>query len=251
MVTVRPTPGHKMSGEPDDPGWRMSQILIVDPHLLSRRGLRLALESEGFVVDEAAGFEEGLARAMERPPNLVILDVASVGTLGVEQVALFRQRVSVAQVVVLGELDQPEVMAGALRAGACGALLKDCTLGELVDALHLADKGERIVRPEFLRSTLNAILGASDKGQKEAGAEAGGAEAGRNTETPASPLNERECQILQLLADGCTTADVAQRLFLSVHTIRHHLAAIYHRLGVKDRNDAVFRAARLGLIRLR
>lgn len=219
----------------------MSQILIVDPHLLSRRGLRLALESEGLVVDEAAGFEEGLARAMERRPTLVVLDLATVGPLGIEQVALFRQRVSGAQVVVLGELDQPEVMAGALRAGACGALLKSCTLGELVDALRLADKGERIVRPDFLRS----IPSAPDDDKREAGTEAGG-----TMVTPASPLGERECQILQLLSDGCTTADVAERLFLSVHTVRHHLASIYQRLGVKDRNEAVFRAARLGLIRI-
>lgn len=225
----------------------MSQmILIIDPHSLSRRGLRLALESEGFVVGETAGFEEGLDRALESSPNLVILDVATTGPTGVEHVALLRQRVPTARVVVLGDLGQPEVMAEALRAGACGALAKDCTLGELVEALHLAEKGQRVVRPEFLRSILGAILSASDDGEAKAGSEAG-----VTIEAPGSPLSDRECLILQLLAEGCTTADVAQRLFLSVHTIRNHLAAIYRLLGVRDRNEAVFLAARLALIQIR
>ncbi|MGH8998813.1 MAG: response regulator [Acidimicrobiia bacterium] len=210
----------------------MTTVLVVDDHRLLRQGLRRAMEDSGFtVVGEASDGEEALHLAAELRPELVLMDLSMPVLDGIEATRRLRESHPDVRVVMLSMHGEEDIMARALRAGAAGYLTKDCSMGEVADALRLAATGEATVSPALAGSMLEEMRHL-DK------------------EEPQAVLSAREEEVLQLFADGCSSTEVATRLYISSKTVKNHLASIYQKLDARDRTQAVLRAVRMGIIHI-
>lgn len=212
-------------------------LVLADDHTMLREGLRRSLEAEGFrVLAEAKDGEEAVQLALEHVPDVVLMDVSMPVMDGVAATrAIVQARVSTAVVMLTMHADQ-EVLARAVRAGAAGYLVKDCTTDEIIRTVRQAANGETALTPELAASMLNEV-------QRLPPEQATGTE-------PEPVVTRREEEVLQLIAEGASTTEVAEQLFISVKTVKNHLASIYHKLDSRDRTQAVLRAVRMGIIRL-
>jgi DNA-binding NarL/FixJ family response regulator len=211
-----------------------NRLLLVDDHKLLRQGLRRAVEEAGFeVVGEAADGEEAVRLAIETQPDLVLMDVTMPVLDGIEATRRLRVSVPEARVVVLTMHGEEEVVDRALRAGAVAYLLKDCGTDQVSDTLRAVAAGDTDLSADLARSMLAELPGPE--------------------QTPVATsavLSQREAEVLQLFADGCSTVEVGQRLYISAKTVKNHLASIYEKLDARDRTQAVITAVRMGIIRL-
>ena len=212
-------------------------LVLADDHTMLREGLRRSLEAEGFrVLAEAKDGEEAVRLALEHVPDVVLMDVSMPVMDGVEATrAIVGARVSTAVVMLTMHADQ-EVLARAVRAGAAGYLVKDCTTDEIIRTVRQAANGETALTPELAASMLTEV-------QRLPPEPAAGAD-------PQPVVTRREEEVLQLIAEGASTTEVAEQLFISVKTVKNHLASIYHKLDSRDRTQAILRAVRMGIIRL-
>ena len=209
------------------------RLLLVDDHKLLRQGLRRAVEEAGFeVVGEAGDGEEAVRLAVALQPDLVLMDVTMPVLDGIEATRRLRQSVPEARVVMLTMHGEEETIARALRAGAVAYLLKDCTSDQVAETLHAVAAGDTDLSADLARSLLAEIPGPGPE------------------PAPLSSLSQREVEVLQMFADGLSTVEVGQRLFISAKTVKNHLASIYEKLDARDRTQAVLTAVRMGIIRL-
>ena len=212
----------------------MTTLLLADDHRMLREGLRRSMEELGLeVVGEASDGEEAVALAETLRPDVVLMDVTMPVLDGVEATRRLKGRAPQVQVVVLTMHADHDVLSRAVRAGASGYLVKDCSTEEVARAVRLAAGGETALSPELAASMLAELGTGSD---------------GRPHVDPG--ISRREEEVLQLVADGLSTAEVAARLYISVKTVKNHLASIYEKLDSRDRTQAVLRAVRMGIIRL-
>jgi DNA-binding NarL/FixJ family response regulator len=212
------------------------RLLLVDDHKLLRQGLRRAVEEAGFdVVGEAGDGEEAVRLAVELQPDLVLMDVTMPVLDGIEATRRLRQSTPEARVVMLTMHGEEETVTRALRAGAVAYLLKDCSSDQVAETLHAVAAGDTDLSADLARSLLAEFPGPQDPGP---------------TATVATSLSQREVEVLQMFADGLSTVEVGQRLFISAKTVKNHLASIYEKLDARDRTQAVLTAVRMGIIRL-
>ena len=207
-------------------------LLLVDDHRMLRESLRRSLEASGLtVVAEAADGEEAVRLAVSLAPAVVLMDVSMPGMDGVEAARLIRAGAPRTRVVMLTMHADDEVLARALRAGADGYLVKDCSIEEVVATVTAVAAGETTVSAGLAASMLDEV---------------------RRLAVPATTelVTRREEEVLQLIADGYATSEVAERLYISQKTVKNHLASIYQKLDARDRTQAVLRAVRMGIIRL-
>ena len=214
-------------------GARPLRLLLVDDHRMLREGLRRSMELYGFdVVAEGSDGEEGVRLAQALRPDVVLMDVSMPVLDGVEATRRIRQTCPDTQVVMLTMHADKDVLAKAIRCGAAGYLVKDCSTDEVADAVRAASNGEGTVSPEFAKSMLReAKFPIPDRPGE-------------------SVISKRDEEVLQLVADGFSTVEVAQKLYISIKTVKNHLASIYQKLDTADRTQAVVRAVRMGIIRL-
>lgn len=199
------------------------RVLLVDDHRLVREGLRRTLEDAGFeVVGEADNGADGLDMAERLRPHVVLMDVSMPVVDGITATRRMRSRAPDSHVVVLTMHADSDLVEKARSAGAAGYLLKDASGEEVVHAVKRAIAGQR---------TISAGITSAPEVTTP------GADAEPDGDTPA--LTERETQILQMLADGCSPAEVAERLFISPKTVRNHLTKVYDKLGVNSRSAAI------------
>jgi len=212
------------------------RLLLVDDHKLLRQGLRRAVEDAGFdVVGEAGDGEEAVRLAVELRPDLVLMDLSMPVMDGIEATGRLRHSVPEARVVILTMHGEEDTVARALRAGAVGYLLKDCSIDEVAATLRAVAAGDTDLSADLARTLLAELPGPLDPGPMA---------------TVASSLSQREVEVLQMFADGCSTVEVGQRLYISAKTVKNHLASIYEKLDARDRTQAVLTAVRMGIIRL-
>jgi two-component system, NarL family, response regulator DegU len=211
------------------------RVLLADDHRLLREGLRRSLTDEGFeIVGEAADGEEACDLVDELHPDLVLMDVTMPNLNGVEATKRIHARHPDVRIVMLTMHADAEVVADAIRGGANGYLVKDCSTDEIAAAIRQAVSGETALSPQLAASMLGELrrLERSHESEDE------------------RLITKREEEVLQLIADGCSTPEVAQQLFISQKTVKNHLAAIYQKLDARDRTQAVVRAVRMGIIKL-
>ena len=203
------------------------RILLVDDHPLTRSALAGLLQQHGFeIVGEAADGEEAIVRAGELQPDLVLLDLSMPGLDGLSALPRLREAAPSCEVVVLTASGEEENLLGAIRAGAAGYLLKSEPPARIVEFLRGAAQGEAALSGAVARRLLEQV--------RENG--------GRTTGVPdeiAAALSARELEVLLLLDEHHGTDEIAQRLFISEHTVRSHVKSLLRKLGVSSRREAL------------
>jgi DNA-binding NarL/FixJ family response regulator len=203
-------------------------VLLADDHTMLRQGLRRALEAEGItVLGEAANGEEAVKLALERRPDVVLMDVSMAGSDGIDATKRLLSADARQLVVILTMHIDREVVDRAIRAGAVGYLTKDCSLSDIVSAIRLAASGDTVLSPGLAEAMLHEVHSDDDP-----------------------VVSPREEEVLQLVADGFGTSEIAERMFISQKTVKNHLASIYEKLNARDRTQAVLTAVRMGIVKL-
>lgn len=209
------------------------RILIADDHALVRSGIRLLVESlEGVeVVAEAGDGLEALELITSHHPDILLLDITLPGLNGLALLDRIRNLPDMPRVIVLSMHSGPEYVARALNAGAAGYLLKDSAFDELAEALDAVVARRRYLSRALDPEVIDRFCAGLKGGQDDFGV-----------------LTPRQRQILQLIAEGHGTRQIAERLHLSVKTIETHRAQLMDRLGIHDIAGLVRFAIRTGLI---
>ena len=206
------------------------KVLIVDDHPVTRQGLRSALSSskEVEVVGEASNGDEAIEAVKQLHPEVVFMDVRMPGMSGIEATKEIRDAMPDTKVILFTVEESRAAIADAIRAGVSGYLLKDVSAGELIQAAKLALEGKAVIHPTLTRAFIEEVQYVEQR--------------------PETPLSRRESQILQKVAYGATTKEVAHDLQISPHTVKTHLERIFEKLGANDRAQAVAIALRKGLV---
>ena len=223
------TDGATRPGERAAAGARPIRVLLVDDHQVVRRGLRTFLEVQGDieVVGEAADGQEGVERAAELRPDVILMDVKMPGTDGIDALRLLREAGSTARVLVVTSFTEQRTVVPALKAGAAGYVYKDVDPVALADAIRSVHAGHVLLQPEVAGALLS---------QDEGGG------TGR-----AGSLTDREREVLALIAEGRSNREIARALVLSEKTVKTHVSNILMKLDLADRTQAALWAVRNGV----
>jgi DNA-binding NarL/FixJ family response regulator len=213
------------------------RVLLADDHHLVRAGIRALLESlpEVEIVAEAGDGQEALAALQRTKPDVALLDISMPGLNGLELAARASREVPETRIVILSVHGDASHVAQALRAGAKGYLVKDAAADELPVLLRSVMRGETYLSPGISRHVVDGFLGRS-------------ATSGDETPDISSLLTPRQRETLQLVAEGRSTKEIAQKLNLSVKTVETHRAQIMERLDIHDLAGLVRFAVRAGIV---
>jgi NarL family two-component system response regulator LiaR len=208
-------------------------VLIVDDHAVVRRGIRALLEAEGdcMVVGEASSGGEAVLLAADLVPDVVLMDLVMPAMDGVEATRRLKQRSPRSQVIVLTSYHEDEHIFPAIRAGALSYLLKGVGLDELTEAIRKAARGEATLHPHIAARLVQELKGASPE-----------------TSTLYQTLSQREREVLRLIAEGLSNAQIAERLVIAVRTVKSHVNNILSKLHLADRTQVAIFAWRSGMM---
>lgn len=207
-----------------------SKVVVIEDHTLVRQSLVKTIDAEeGFeVIGEAGRGDEGLETVKRTKPDVVLLDIAMPGGNGLEVAAKLRAEAGDVRFLFLTMHDDDASISKAIGLGADGYVLKTASTEEMLRALRAVADGGSYLSPAVAKRVIDL---------------AGG-------KTPGTTLTERELEILRLLAEGARPAEVADRLFVSIKTVKNHLTSVYSKLGVQTGAQAVAEAYRRGLVSL-
>jgi DNA-binding NarL/FixJ family response regulator len=212
----------------------LPRVLLVDDHDLFRTGLRTLLDDQEVqVVGECANGTDALDAVRELAPDVVLMDINMPGLSGVEATREITKTAPLTRVLVLTMSDEDADVMDAIIAGACGYLLKDTSIPELMQGIRAASVGESLVSPTIAAKVLQRVRAA---GVLQNGAEPVRAE-----------LSDRELQVLKLVANGMDNAAIAADLHISPKTVKNHISNILMKLQIENRIQAAVYAVRSGL----
>jgi DNA-binding NarL/FixJ family response regulator len=211
------------------------RVLLADDQAMIRSGLRLILEDQPdiTVVAEAADGTEAVRLARQLRPDVCLVDIRMPGKDGIEVTrAVAGPGVpDPLRVVIVTTFDLDEYVYGALRAGAAGFVLKGASPALLAEAVRAAHAGDALISPQVTLRLLRHVTPARASAAKQ----------------PAAPLSEREIEVVQAIAKGRTNTEIAADLFISLSTVKSHLASIHNKLGVRNRVEIAGWAWETGL----
>ena len=215
------------------------RIMIVDDQSLLRRGLAALLNRnpDMEVVAEADDGEEAIRLAAEARPDVILMDVRMPVMDGVAATRELARRGCPAGVIILTTFDDDEYIFEGLAAGARGYLLKDAEYEELSQAIRTVAKGESLLQPQITTRVLKEFSRLSSMAASRP-----------KPQALAEPLTERELEVLRLMASGASNQDIAAALYIGLGTVKHHVRAIFSKLGARDRVQAVLLAQELHLV---
>jgi NarL family two-component system response regulator LiaR len=206
------------------------RVLLVDDHAMLRKGLRFFLA--GFedleLVGEAASGKEAVRLSAELQPDVVLMDMVMPDLDGAAATGIIRRQNPTVEVIALTSFQDENLIEGALQAGAISYLLKNVSADALAEAIRQAHAGHSTLAPEATEALVRATR----------------QRAGR----PDYGLTERESEVLSLLVEGLSNAEIAERLVVSVATVKFHVRGILSKLGVSSRTEAVSLALQQDLI---
>ena len=202
--------------------------MIVDDHTMLRQGSRRALEGEGItVIAEAGDGASAVKIALDTHPDVVLMDVSMPTVDGIEATKRLMGADARQRVVMLTMHADRDVIDRSIKAGAVGYLTKDSSIAEVIMAIKLAANGDRPMSPRSASALLDEAKKIDD-----------------------GIVSAREEEVLQLVADGLGTTEIAERMYISQKTVKNHLASIYDKLNARDRTQAVLTAVRMGIVKL-
>lgn len=212
------------------------RVLLADDQALVRAGFRKILEAEADidVVGEAADGAEAVAKAERLSPDVILMDIRMPRLDGIAATRRIADAGLPTRVLILTTFGLDEYVCEALRAGASGFLLKDAPPEDLVAAVEVVARGEALLDPAVTRGVVEAFARLPPE---------------PSAPTALQELTAREREVLQLLAQGRSNAEIAQRLVVSEGTVKTHVARILQKLDLRDRTQAVIFAYECGLVR--
>jgi DNA-binding NarL/FixJ family response regulator len=209
--------------------------LLVDDHDLFRTGLRNLLEEQGVhVVGEAADGAQAIRMVRELAPDVVVMDLNMPGMTGVEATRQVTTLAPLTRVVVLTISDQDEDVMNAILAGACGYLMKDSSIQDLMQGIRAAAVGESLISPHIAAKVLQRMRATGTSEQ--------------DAETIRAELSDREIEVLKLIANGKDNAQIAAELHISPKTVKNHISNILMKLQIDNRIQAAVYAVRSGIV---
>jgi two-component system, NarL family, response regulator LiaR len=205
------------------------RVIIVDDHVLVRSGLEVVLGmfDDIELAGQAGDGEQALQLCRELQPDVVLMDLVMPGMSGVEATRRVLAECPGTRVVALTSFTEEDLIGDTLRAGAIGYLMKNVSADQLAEAVRAAAAGRSTLAPEAADALVRSVA----------------------TPRPnADSLTAREQEVLKLMADGLTNADIAERLVIGVATVKTHVSSIIAKLGVSTRTEATAMAIRRGLV---
>ena len=211
------------------------RVVLVDDHDLFRTGLRNLLEEQGLeIVGEAPNGQTALRLVSDLAPDVVVMDLNMPGISGVETTRQITSLAPLTRVVVLTISADDGDVINAVLAGACGYLLKDSSIQDLVAGIRAAAEGESLISPQIATKVLQRLR--SQTSSTDA------------AETIRAELSDREIEVLKLIANGKDNAEIARELFISPKTVKNHISNILMKLQIENRIQAAVYAVRSGIV---
>jgi len=211
------------------------RVVLADDHALFRQGVRRLLEGAGDieVVGEAESGEQTVRVVEDAAPDIVLLDVAMPNLSGIDAARMIKTASPRTGIIMLTVHADEEFLFEAIKAGAMGYLLKDCTPDELVRAIRVVHGGEGLLAPSMAAKVMREFARSREA---------------RDLAAVHLPLTQREIEILQQVASGLANKEIAHRLSISERTVKNHLSNIMEKLHVNSRTQAAVYALRSGLV---
>jgi DNA-binding NarL/FixJ family response regulator len=211
------------------------RVLIVDDHDLFRTGLRNLLEEQGVqVVGEAASGNEAVQVVREVAPDVVVMDLNMPGMGGAEATRHITSAAPLTRVLMLTISDEDADVMDAILAGACGYLLKDASIQDLMAGIRAAARGESLISPNIAAKVLQRVRATSSQPEI--------------ANTIRAELSDREIEVLKLIANGKDNAVIAGELHISPKTVKNHISNILMKLQIDNRIQAAVYAVRSGIV---
>jgi NarL family two-component system response regulator LiaR len=209
------------------------KVLLAEDHVVVREATAEVIDHQPdmVVVGQAGTGAEAIALALQRDPDVVVMDIAMPRVNGLEATRQICADLPRCRVLVLTAHVEERNIVQLLQAGAAAYLPKTVGLDTLLEAIRAVARGEPVLPPEIATVVLRRLRG--EEGEETAGC----------------PLTERELEVLELAAEGMTNTEIAQRLTVSVRTVEAHLTHVYDKLGAGSRTEAVVRAMKEGWLR--
>ena len=210
------------------------RILVADDHLIVREGLRLIMDTEpGFeLVGEASDGAEAVELAAKLQPDVILMDLRMPRVDGLTAIERLQVKQPQTAIVILTTFNEDELMRQGLQAGARGYLLKDTDRNTLFNTIRAAARGETLLQPEIVQKLLN-MPGTKNKSISP---------------VVQTDLTTREIEVLNGVANGQTSKEIAYHLGITERTVKAHLTSIYNKLGVDSRAAAVSEAMKQSLL---
>ena len=215
----------------------MIRLMIVDDHEMVREGLKaiLVTEPDFSIVGDAANAEQALELIESLRPDIVLLDVRLPGVSGIEVCRIVTEQYPETAVIILTTFTEEQIIAQCIQAGAKGFILKDVERFDLKRAIRAVARGEAAIDTKAAAAILAQLRRVGDqKGRPY------------KKEPFTEPLSSQQIVILRLVAQGLSSREIATQLYLSENTVKGYVQEILHRLGVKNRTEAVMVAVKQG-----
>lgn len=211
------------------------KVLVADDHQLFREGLiNLLQQDEGIeVISQAENGEEAAEKALHFKPDVLLIDIAMPVMNGIEATKLLKDRMPDLKIISVSMHSDKQYVKGMLEAGADGYLLKNCTHRQLTDAVHSVYAGKKFLSDDITELVISGYLDSANF-----------------VDDSYAQLSEREREIFLLLAEGFSTREIGEKLFISVKTVGTHKQNILEKLELKTNSDVVKYALKQGLIQL-
>ncbi|MEU6445970.1 response regulator [Streptomyces sp. NPDC048232] len=217
---------------------RVIRVLIADDQQMVRQGFTVLLNTQPDieVIGQAVDGRDAVAKVAEQAPDVVLMDIRMPELGGIEATRLITGATPEIRVLVLTTFDLDEYVYEALRAGASGFLLKDASADQLAEAVRVVASGDALLAPGITRRLIAEFSRLDDRPRAPLKARVG-------------ELTERETEVLALIAQGLSNAEIAQRLVVAEQTVKTHVGRILVKLGLRDRTQAAVFAYESGLVR--